>query len=215
MKPILFDLVKENIHRVEVLWPGENSTLLDEAQRLRAKKYLEDKAVTAEQLTPDGRYIAVDDPTSWQILLIDNGKVTGCLKYADRGNGPVQIVTSGMPPAIRGSKELTDLLTNKPPNMRFVESGGWAVDHRGFDGLLLILVALALEERLGPALHLITITERGNAIKLMTRIGAKLVVPVYRDEVWKCNMALMYIDTINEEYQQLVDFTALKLTKVF
>jgi hypothetical protein len=160
--------------------------------------------------------VAVDDATSWHILLVDDGQVTGCLKYSDRGAGTVHIVTGAMPPEVRGSNQLTNVLLAKPTDLRFFESSGWAVDTHGFDGVFLILLALALEvHMLGPGLGLVTITARRQAIKLMTKLGARLVLPVYFDPVWRCDMALMTIQGPAPAYVDVVAHTAQLLEKVF
>src|ERR1700722_3335915 len=61
-----------------------NTRLLAAMQRLRGKAYVEDGAVRAEDLTPDGRHQLDTDTNCWHVLSVDaEDRVTACLRYLD------------------------------------------------------------------------------------------------------------------------------------
>src|SRR5579863_4559824 len=53
-------------------------------QRLRGKTYLDDGAITPQDLTPDGRHQTPADERAWHVLSVDRaGNVATCLRYLD------------------------------------------------------------------------------------------------------------------------------------
>src|SRR5260370_23858686 len=58
-----------------------------DVQRLRGATYLEDGAVSAAELTADGRQVSSADTRSWHVLSVDaGGTVRGCARYLPHGN---------------------------------------------------------------------------------------------------------------------------------
>src|SRR5271165_2580556 len=62
--------------------PGRRQQLLADMQRLRGRIYLQDNAITREDLTDDGRHVQEIDEESWHLLIVNtNGRLVGCTRY--------------------------------------------------------------------------------------------------------------------------------------
>src|SRR5262245_17132944 len=67
--------------------PDFYDRLLTSMQRLRGATYLEDGAVSADELTVDGRHVSPADTKAWHVLSVDaGGAVRGCARYLSHGN---------------------------------------------------------------------------------------------------------------------------------
>src|SRR5688500_16959183 len=65
--------------------PSQHRRLLNEAQRLRGRVYLNDGAIAAQQLTVDNRLVHPHDDRSWHLLILDNAhSVAGCIRYSSQ-----------------------------------------------------------------------------------------------------------------------------------
>src|SRR5450432_1470541 len=64
-----------------------HADLIAETQRLRGGIYLEDGAIDASQLTPDGRHVSDLDHESWHLLTITPaGRMVGCTRFRRHAN---------------------------------------------------------------------------------------------------------------------------------
>src|SRR3954469_22913658 len=61
--------------------------LLAKLQRFRGQIYLQDGAITAHELTRDGRHKSPVDDESWHVVSLDrNGRVCACLRFLEESH---------------------------------------------------------------------------------------------------------------------------------
>src|ERR1700683_721731 len=62
--------------------PGWRQELMADMQRLRGRIYVQDGAITPDELTSDGRHEQPIDEESWHLLVLSvSGRVLGCTRY--------------------------------------------------------------------------------------------------------------------------------------
>lgn len=187
--------------------------MLAGVQRLRARAYLEDGAITTAQLTPDGRHVQAADATSWHVVQIrPNGQVVGAARYQEHAPGtPVSALgvwTSALAhdPAWRDtlrSAIQSEMTLARRRGVAFAEVGGWAVarEHRGgSDALETALSTFALAAHAGGAIALTTATVRHSSSRILRRLGGRLLehagveLPSYFDPTYDCTMEILRFD---------------------
>src|ERR1035438_2542373 len=63
----------------DAVWRQE---LLSDMQRLRGRVYLQDGAISEQDLTADGRHVQLIDEESWHLLILNpHDRVMGCTRY--------------------------------------------------------------------------------------------------------------------------------------
>src|SRR5687767_7670693 len=152
--------------------PSEHNHFLEAVQRLRGNVYFEDGAITADELTSDGRHETPEDSRAWHLLMRARTGVTACVSYFEHEDAssveelrvrkcPLNHTTDWRNTFRRAVE--AELGRAKRERLRYVELGGWAVApterHRG-DGLLLALAAYSLGRAFGGSLGLTTATVR-------------------------------------------------------
>jgi hypothetical protein len=189
------------------------SALLRQMQRLRGDIYLQDSAISPQQLI-GGRHETPEDERSWHLLIFDRfHQVTACIRYLehDRDVSVDSLRARSCPLAADAawSERFFDavgeeLARAKREGMRFAEVGGWAVapQHRcTADGLLLVLAGYGLTSLWGGALMLSTATVRHASSTILRRLGGRPLVsdggplPAYFDPSYNCEMELLRFDT--------------------
>ncbi len=135
--------------------------LLAEMQRLRGRVYLHDGAIQADELTSDGRHKLAVDERSWHILMLDGGRVSGCLRYLEEQQALrfdelwIQHSALARCPVwgrkFRRAVEL-EMARARQKGIGFGEVGGWAVAEerrRTIDPLRMVLATCGLFRLLG------------------------------------------------------------------
>src|SRR5581483_3165595 len=120
-----------------IVTSSDHAYLLAQMQRLRGRIYLEDGAISVEQLTTDGRHVQAADDDSWHLLAVaPDGVVHGCARY--RGyREPVAFSSLGVSRSamaicdkwgikLRHAIE-SDVAEARQRGITYVEVGGWAL----------------------------------------------------------------------------------------
>ena len=194
--------------------PRVHTGLLRSVQRLRGQVYLEDGAVTTEQLSPKGLHQTPEDDRSWHILSLDaKGDVTGCLWYrpydASVSFEDLRVRRSPVAPSWREHvwrAVETDLLTARMEGLSYAELGGWAIAKANrctSEILLLACAAYGLSQLLGDAVGNTTATFRNSSANILQRLGGTPFkvpggrgdVPPYFDPHYGCDMQLLRFDS--------------------
>jgi hypothetical protein len=194
--------------------PERHAGLLAEMQRLRGRVYLNDGAITPQQLTADGLHQTPEDEKSWHLLMIDsNGCVDGCIWYMahEATVAPDRLRVKRSPladePAWRDTLRDAvnqELATAQKEGVGICEVGGWAVDERNrctSEGLVLALGSFSLANMLGGAICLTTATVRHCSSTILRRLGGShlqagdRVLPPYYDPRYQCEMELLRFDS--------------------
>ena len=210
------------------------SALVRQMQRLRGGIYLQDGAISQQQLI-GGRHQTPEDEKSWHLLMLDSqAQVTSCVWYLEHDsrvsidslrarNCPLALHTGWSErffDAVGG-----ELARARRLGMRFAEVGGWAVtpQHRcKSEGLLLALAAYSLGRVSGGALGLTTATVRHASSTILRRLGGSHLasadgpVPAYFDPRYNCEMELLRFDSRRPatKFSALIDSLKDKLTVV-
>jgi hypothetical protein len=192
--------------------PQQHRDLVHEMQRLRGGVYLNDGALTRDQLSRDGRHETPEDQESWHLLVQDEqGRVTGCIWYLEHQNMPgfeqLRLRHSSLARDREWGHKLraavtSDVARARSEGIRYAEVGGWAVakDSCLTDCLLLILGAYGLSQILGGALVVATATVRNASASVLRRLGGShlegdgYVVPAYYDPKYDCQMEILRFD---------------------
>jgi hypothetical protein len=210
------------------------NALVRQMQRLRGGIYLQDGAISPEELTA-GRHQTPEDEKSWHLLMLDRSqRVTSCIWYLEHDSGAsVDTLRARHCPlathetwrqrffdAVDG-----ELARARGLRMRFAEVGGWAVapEHRcTSEGLLLALAAYSLGRISGGALGLTTATVRHASSAILRRLGGQHLcssdgpVPSYFDPRYDCDMELLRFDSRRPaaKFASLIDSLKEKLSVV-
>jgi hypothetical protein len=190
-----------------------HAELLRDIQRLRGSVYLDDGAITKQQLSSDGRHRTPEDEKSWHLVVVDEDqRVTGCIWYLEHERPALERLRVNHCPlahsaewrhALRSAVE-ADIAQTRREGIRYAEVGGWAVapGSRGTsEGLLLALGAYSLSQLTGGALVITTATARHCSSTMLRRIGGSLLegngctLPAYYDPRYKCDMELLRFDS--------------------
>jgi hypothetical protein len=194
--------------------PDEHRALLGDVQRLRGGVYLRDGAVTAKQLTSDGRHETAEDRDAWHVVVLDDARrVQGCIWYREHASFPAfeDLRACQTPLASRPEWRIplkvaihSEVERARREQVRYAEVGGWAVEcgsHCVSAALLLVLGTFGLSQTIGGALVIATATVRHSSAKILRRLGGApleangITIPGYYDERYGCEMELLRFDT--------------------
>ncbi len=196
-----------------------------EMQRMRGSIYLNDGAITASDLTPDGRHVMPNDTGSWHLLTIDStGSVVGCQRYLEYPQGAtfedlrIRHSALAMCPqwgtALRGAVE-KELATASRLGFSYCEIGGWAMaPHVRGTGECLrsVLATYAWSRLIGGAMGISTATERNGSASILQRLGGRSLewsgvrIPPYFDAKYGCQMEMLRFDSRfpNPRYEEAI-----------
>jgi hypothetical protein len=208
--------------------------LVGAIQRLRGSVYLEDGAIDAAQLTPDGRHRTAEDDRAWHLLVLHGNRIAACVWYLQHED--VQSIEDlrvrDCPMAGDDSWRQTlrraverELSRARRERLHYSELGGWAVApsrRNTGEGLVLALAAYSLGRAFGGALGLTTATVRHASSTILRRLGGAsleadgTVVPSYYDSRYRCEMELLRFDSRypNPKYDGIVELLKRQLATV-
>jgi hypothetical protein len=205
--------------------------LLSQVQRFRARIYLEDGAITRDELTSDGRHKSPVDDDSWHVVSLDpQGQVCACLRFLEESDlrnfddlwvSRAAAARSSNGKAFRRAVE-REIGDARETGVRFGEVGGWAVAENyrlGPEPLRIILATYGLLELLGSCIGLATATWRHSSAQILRRIGLSplfvdgTALPPYRDPAYDCEMEVLRFDSRrpNPKYHHMVKALASSL----
>jgi hypothetical protein len=207
--------------------------LLREVQRVRGSVYLNDGAVTREQLTADGRHETAEDSKSWHLVILNpDNRVTGCIWYLEHKRpalGRLRVNHCPLAQSAEWRDKLrsavdSDIAQARREHIQYAEVGGWAVSPKSrgtSEGLLLALGAYSLSQLTGGALVITTATSRHCSSAMLRRIGGSLLqaggssLPSYYDPRYRCEMELLRFDSRrpSPKYATLIDLLKGSLMK--
>lgn len=214
---------------------GWRQELLADMQRLRGRIYLEDGAISREELTPDGRHLQTIDQESWHLLIVGTtGRVLGCTRYlqhhASTPYSRLRVRTAALARSEQWSESLRraverELETARQTGFSYVEVGGWALDEslRGSsDALRSVLFTYAWSQVIGGCLGLSMATHRNGSAAILRRIGGMplewdgAVLPPYFDPHYKCEMELLRFDSRlpSLKYRSVIDEMRVEVPSV-
>lgn len=215
--------------------PSGHEELLASMQRLRGSQYLQDGAINADELSPDGRHRLSIDDESWHLLSVDGGgSVCGCVRYRKYANtagfddlGVRNSALARWPHEglrLRRAVE-TELGVARLRQVSYVEVGGWAIapEYRfSTEALRTALATYALARNLGGCLGITTATVRHSSSAILRKIGGASLqwdgeeLPAYYDPQYRCDMEILRFDSKNPaaKYAQLVDQLSREIREV-
>lgn len=212
----------------------EHMRLLEAVQRFRGEHYLNDGALTRENLTVDGRHKQAADSESWHLILQDaDGDLVSCARYWPILN-PTFDLTSVSRSALAQSEWRPHLMRVVEMSIRkaqarsahFAELGGWCVApsaRKSTQAIRSVLLMYALGEVLGGTVGLSTATKRHSSSSILQRLGARVAnidgneLPSYYEPMFDCEMDLLEFDSESPAaiYRSGVDvFRSQILTKM-
>lgn len=189
-------------------------SILGQLQSFRGRIYLEDGAITPQELTPDGRHVLPIDKQSWHVLSVDKmGAVTGCLRFLEESSATrfedlwLRSAAVARCPAsgLKVRKAVEDEMTRaRDERLRFGEVGGWAIskDRRyGSEALRIVLSTYALLQLLGGCIGLATATVRHGSAEILKKIGLSSLcaedtsLGSYYEPQYDCLMEMLRFDS--------------------
>ena len=197
--------------------------------------YLEDGAITANDLTRDGRHVQEADDSSWHVVsLQDDGDVAACARLRphrpDCAPSSLGVWSSALAKSAGWSDRLwqaldADLALARLRNVHYVEFGGWAVDDecRGTSmALTTAMATYALGECVGGFVGVTTATLRHCSSRMMRKLGGHSFtaegasVPSYFDAQYGCEMELLRFDSKrpSQRYGPMVQHVARSLLRI-
>lgn len=187
--------------------------LLAAMQRFRGTIALEEGAVKASQLTPDGRHEMEGDHQAWHLLLCQGQEIVGCMRsvwYCPTVRATDLLVWRGALArsaewgfSLRAAVE-QQLAGARSRGVHFSEPGGWVVAprHRGTMGAIrLALSGFALAGILGHAVGVLTATRKHHSAAMLRRLGGKplsfggTTLPAYYEPHYDCDIEILSFDT--------------------
>ena len=188
--------------------------LLTELQQLRGALYLEDGAISADQLTSDGRHKLAIDERSWHVLTLDgDGKVSGCSRYSPYPENvsfrDLGVAKSAMAASPTWGKLLhaaidAEVSLARSLNIGFGEVGGWALGREmrfTLEALRIALGSYGLAGFLGEAIVVSTVTVRNCSASILKRLGGSPMhssgfpLPRYHEPKYNCEMEILRFDS--------------------
>jgi len=188
--------------------------LLAEAQRLRARIYLQDGAIQRGQLSPDGRFVHSHDDHSWHLLLLDAyGRVSGCARYRLHNHhvsfSELGVSTSALARCLNWGESLRHAVESKRAEARrrgyvYAELGGWALIEEmrhTREMLRLPMYICGLMKTFGGALAVSTATIRNRSSSILRKLGGHrlhwgdIEFPTYYDPQYACHMEVLGFDS--------------------
>jgi hypothetical protein len=214
---------------------ARHQQMVAEMQTLRGSVYLEDGAISRNELTSDGRHETPEDDRAWHLLMLNReGRVSSCAWYLEHARCVtieelrVKACPLNTDPSFRGSLHLAierELAQARQSNLGYGELGGWAVTQESrctSEVLMLALATYGLVARLGGALGLTTATVRHASSTILRRLGGShlevngVPLPTYYDEKYRCDMEVLRFDSRspNPKYQSFIDQLKHRLAHV-
>lgn len=206
--------------------PAWRRELLSDMQRLRGRIYVQDGAISASELTKDGRHVQPIDQESWHLLILSSaGRVLGCTRYlqhhASTPYSRLRVRTAALAHSDLWSEPLRraverELDIARRSGFSYVEVGGWALDEslRGStDALRSVLFTYAWSQVIGGCLGLSMATHRNGSAAILRRIGGSPLewegteLPPYYDPHFKCEMEVLRFDSRlpSLKYRNVID----------
>jgi len=200
--------------------------LLADLQRFRGRVYFQDGAISAKELTADGRHRLDIDERSWHVLAVDQeGEICACVRYLPESPNTdfqdlwIREAAIGHCPSWGGYfRRAVEQERAKAQNKRvqFAEVGGWAVaeSRRGTtDPLRMILGVWGLSKILGGCVGVATATVRHGSAAILRRLGLSplavngVPLPAYYDPHYGCEMEALRFDSDrpNPKYSSWID----------
>ncbi|MBV6431045.1 MAG: hypothetical protein IANPNBLG_01167 [Bryobacteraceae bacterium] len=211
----------------DVIHNGDlHEMLLADIQRLRGEVYLRDGAISASQLTADGRHVTKADAMSWHIISLNEfGKVRGCYRHlkhhATIRYEQMMLSKSPLAQSLEWGGTCRSVVESlleeaKTSNLSCAEVGGWAVAgelRHTSEALRIALTGYALGDLLGGCMGFGTVTRRNCSAVILQRIGARRLrsgdveLPSYFDPGYRCEMEILRFDSreLNPKYASLRD----------
>ena len=214
---------------------NKHARWLTAAQRVRGRIYLEDGALQASQLTPDGRHVQHVDYDSWHLLAVDgNGEVQGCARYRhhignvgfdDLGVRESWLARCGQwGVSLRAAVE-SEIVRAKQRGAAFSEVGGWAIvpeKRCTAEALRIAMATYSLAQILGGCVGITTATQRHRSSSILRRIGGRSLeyagteLPSYYDPQYRCQMEVLRFDSSSPDSScgRWVEQLSKRLTEV-
>ena len=207
---------------------------LEEMQRLRGRIYLQDGAVKASDLGPDGRHISPFDTESWHLLTVSSSnRVLGCARFQQHSNSVFYNQLGVRHSSIARSNEWgskmrssihAELESARLAGFSYVEVGGWALSEELWGSTEALHGALAIfawSRLLGGALGIATATERNNSASILRRLGGRSLqwegesLPSYYDRRYSCFMEVLRFDSRspNPKYSETIELLLSRLAE--
>jgi hypothetical protein len=193
---------------------GAYRSILSQVQRFRGRIYLEDEAISPEELTRDGRHILPIDERSWHVISIEkSGEISGCLRFLEestahrfdelwlRGAAVAHCPLSGA--KVQRAIEY-EMARARQERIRFGEVGGWAISKErrcGLEALRIVLSTYALLQLLGGCVGMATATVRHGSSAILRKFGLASLcaddgpVAPYYDPQYACQMEMLRFDS--------------------
>jgi hypothetical protein len=188
--------------------------LLSRIQMFRGQVYLEDGAITREELFPEARHVLPIDERSWHVMSIEkSGEISGCLRFLEETTATgfeelwLRTAAVAQSPAIGRTVRRAvedEIARARKERVRFGEVGGWAIskDRRGGrEALRIVLSTYGLLQLLGGCIGLATATVRHGSADILRRIGlaslfvgAEPLAPYYEPQ-YGCVMEMLRFDS--------------------
>ena len=212
-----------------------HSQVLSELQRLRARTYLADGAITKRQLADDGRHKVDGDEGSWHLVYLDpDGHVAGCARYRSHSNrvrfADLGVRRAALARSWEWGRSLKQAVTDEITlacrrSIAYVEVGGWALaDALRSTGaaLTIALATYGLGRLLGGCISIGTATHRHASASILERIGGERLsrngvrLPDYYDPAYRCRMSVLRFDSDvpNPRYEGWVEAIRSELLSV-
>jgi hypothetical protein len=210
-------------------------TRLAEAQRLRGKIAVQENAIPASELLPDGRHVQPADRDSWHLLTLDaSGRVAACMRYHAHPSGAtfedLSISHSTLAqsedwgPQLRGAVE-ADLRNARRRGWSYVELGGWVISEAmrcTTEALRMIASAYAFAQLCGGAMGVTTASTRRCSAAILKRIGGQRLrsrgveLPSFYDQHYRCHMEVLRFDSSrpNPRYRHWMDACRSRLQSI-
>ena len=225
-----------NFGSCQIIDKSQYNFLLSEAQRLRARVYLQDGAIDPGEILRDGRLIHTHDEDSWQLLVINwNGEVAGCARYIPHKEevsfSELAIAKSALASSHPWGRRLRRAVEAERAKARrrginFAEVGGWALAEElrySMAALEIFVNICALARLFGGAVAVTTATFRHHSSSILRKLGGHGLVtkegielPSYYDPKYKCEMEILRFDTDspNPRYLDRIKYCQQKLATV-
>lgn len=207
--------------------------LIAELQALRGRIYLEEGAITHDQLT-HGRHTSDRDEGSWHLLIFEGDRVCGCARYREYHGetrfSDLSVSESDLAQApvwgakLKASVE-AELSLARRLRFPYVELGGWALTEEiraTAEALRMALASFGLARLLGGGVGISTATRRNCSATILRRMGGRSLedkgveIPAYYDSKFRCEMEVLrfYSWAPNPRYNLWIDGAASELRTI-
>lgn len=183
-------------------------------QCLRGRVYLEDGAITRDQIRADGRHRLPMDDRAWHVIALDEeGDVCGCSRYLEhprtvsfsdlRMRSSALAKSENWGAALKDAVE-SDIRLASQTGVSYVEVGGWALAPEmrySTQALRIALSTYSLARMLGGCIGIGTVTRRHCSSSILRRIGGSplssngIALPHYFDPQYGCEMEVLRFDS--------------------